>query len=172
MWVFIAFFWSLPFDWKTPLGYLFVLVVESMATFCTCLYLTASLCFYIGSTWMLKSFVEDAANGFSHLNEAETSHRNSKKMKTHFNDIVQLYADAKELSEWQIHQLFQIHLNLMWNTFRCVNEFSDIYEFIILGIFLWCTTTICSSLLVLQAEIVEYIFYWIAKIFQTFLTWS
>lgn len=38
---------------------------------------------------------------------------------------------------------------------RCVIEISNINEFIIIGTFLWSTTTICSSLLVLQAEIVQ-----------------
>lgn len=39
--------------------------------------------------------------------------------------------------------------------FRFTKEFSEIYEFIITGAFLWCLVTICSSLLVLQAEIVK-----------------
>lgn len=59
-------------------------------------------------------------------------------------------------------------LNTHWRQFHefsfysFVGEFSEIYQFIVAGIFLWTLLTICSSLLVLQAEIVER-FYWTIK---------
>lgn len=144
----------LPFSWKTPGGYLFALIFESISAFYTCLFLSSLLCFMIGSSLLLMDFVGDITNNLSHLIDTQTLERgNHAKITVNFYDTVQFHSCAKQLS-WHL-PLDYLHILFHNLNFRFTKEFSEIYEFIITGAFLWCLVTICSSLLVLQAEIVK-----------------
>lgn len=117
----------MPINWRTPHWYLFILICEAATAFYTCLFFSASSCFFLGSCWMLISFVEDITNDVPLLNEPDEG---PNKIKAHFYDIIRSYSDAKQSA---------IELN-------------DICRLINTGLFVWTTTTICSSLLVLQVR--------------------
>lgn len=74
---------------------------------------------------------------------------NRIEAKVNFCDIIQFHSDAKKLSRF-FTILNEILIVLI--TFRCVREFSGIFEFVISGLFVWTTLSICSSLLVLQVD--------------------
>lgn len=99
----------------------------------------------------------DLETDLSRLNlEASAKRRNDFVVKETFCKIVTFYSDAKQLSESYLNIHIHIELQLFWNIFRFANEFREIYKFIVTGLFLWTISTICSSLLVLQSELVEY----------------
>lgn len=75
------------------------LIGQCVATFFIVLFCSTSLSFLIGSCWMLMTFVEDIANEFSSLRrETKTSDGRTKTLKHQLSDIVQFYADVKQLS--------------------------------------------------------------------------
>lgn len=117
----------MPINWRTPHWYLFILICEAATAFYTCLFFSASSCFFLGSCWMLISFVEDITNDVPLLNEPDEG---PNKIKANFYNLLRSYSDAKQSA---------IELN-------------DICRLINTGLFVWTTTTICSSLLVLQVR--------------------
>lgn len=150
----------LPFDWKSPFRYLIVLMLESVTAFYTCLLMSALLCSFIGSCCMLKAIVKDITIDLSlrtienqiiqeKYSKSTKSVINRIEAKVNFCDIIQFHSDAKKLSRF-FTILNEILIVLI--TFRCVREFSGIFEFVIAGLFVWTTLSICSSLLVLQVD--------------------
>lgn len=81
----------MPFNWKTPNGYLITRLFECILAYCAALFLTPVLCI------LLKSFAEDITTDLRLLNvnkTSATSDENGKKMgkifyntvKCHFNE--------------------------------------------------------------------------------------
>ncbi|XP_055306350.1 odorant receptor 94a-like [Sitodiplosis mosellana] len=119
----------LPFDWRTPIGYL-IAYLGQFGTFFGILTLCCpAVCLYVGFCWLSMSFVRDIEQELSQLNES-----NNKESLSHFHQrlkkIIQFHTDAKEL----------------------VYNFADIYKFPITPYYLWSVSTICSSLLRIQME--------------------
>lgn len=158
-------FFSVPFNWKTLFGYSMVLFDESLHEFCTCVFLSSILCFLVGTCWIVTTIITDIRNEFSLLMNEQFNDRESPCEMCSQNEldiyhILQFYEDAKQLSKhWSSsseNALIIFHSNdSQYLNVRCVNDYNEVHEFIITGIFLWTTLTICCSLLVLHAEIVK-----------------
>lgn len=91
------------------------------------------VCILFGSCWLSIEFVKDLILELRHLN-AEKFKRNDSDLKVHFYKIVQFYTDAKQL----------------------INEYNSIYQYTTLSVFLWSSSSICCSLVVIQMEMVKY----------------
>lgn len=92
----------LPFDWRTPLGYSIVTIVQfatlSVSLFC----LTPALCLFIGTCWIFIAFTEDMKWQLSAFNIGDVqSMRNDKKTMRHFCYMVRFHSDVKQLSKRQ-----------------------------------------------------------------------
>lgn len=87
----------LPFDWKTPLGYLVAYFIVSVAAFCTfnCAYLFC--CFLIGSCWLSVTMVTDITSDLDALNVSQITHDTRQKLTRCIINIVQFHSDAKQL---------------------------------------------------------------------------
>lgn len=88
----------LPFNWKTPFGYLIALLFETVAMFGVNLGSVPIGCFLLGTCWLVMAFVDDIINDISILNGYGKSMRDAWKVKPQFHFIVQNIADAKQLS--------------------------------------------------------------------------
>lgn len=88
----------MPFDWRTPLGYLIVLALESFVVSSIGFTNMPLICFIVGSCWLINSLVKDIANDLIDFN---VSKKNEVRMKAKENlcHIVQNFADIKQLSE-------------------------------------------------------------------------
>lgn len=88
----------MPFDWRTPLGYLIVLALESFVVSSIGFTNMPLICFIVGSCWLINSLVKDIANDLIDFN---VSKKNEVRMKAKENlcYIVQNFADIKQLSE-------------------------------------------------------------------------
>lgn len=127
-----------------------MVVVFSVLQSCYCM-----ICFLIGFCWTMISFGEDIEIELSTLNDAATKY--SSKIKINLVNIIQFHSKAKQLSSNSIFFLKQLCHNFSFEKCRFVFDFLDINEVIILIYFLWSISTICSTLLVIQMEIVEYL---------------
>lgn len=90
----------LPFNWKTPLGYLAVLFCESVLAFYTIMFVAAIGCLLIGSCWIVILLIEDITSDLSPLTrDDETSDRTGTNLTVQVYNIVQFHSDVKQLSE-------------------------------------------------------------------------
>lgn len=114
--IFLAFVFSLqifrlPFNWKTPFGYVIAVIFISAACFATLYVLTLTLSFYASSCWLFIFYVKDISNDVSFLAVGGQSNRCHRKMKERFCKIVQLNSIVKQLSEIKkIDQTTEIYI--------------------------------------------------------------
>lgn len=97
-------FWRLPFDWRTPLGYLLAIVFEIVSFFGVISNVSPSACFAIGSyMWAKHMFVTEIIKNVNDLNALiiNSHRRNIRAMQKLFNNILQDFSDIKELSALQ-----------------------------------------------------------------------
>lgn len=90
---------SLPFDWKTPFGYLFAFVISSNACYAYIFSLCPMIYFLIGSCWLFVEAAEDITEDLSLLQ------KNDARLKRQLCDIIRFHAEAKQLSAEEDNQL-------------------------------------------------------------------
>lgn len=91
-------FGKFPFNWRTPFGYLMASLLLSVAIYFALFSATQIVCFFIGSCLMFISFVEDISNDLDALNIGDKDLKKcEQKLVVQFRNIVQLFADVKEL---------------------------------------------------------------------------
>lgn len=88
----------LPFDYKTPFGFLLLSFVQIPWAFCIVFSAVPVISFFIGSCWLFTSFVKDVTNDLHQLNLAGKSKRGRMNVKERFCNLVQVYTNLKELS--------------------------------------------------------------------------
>lgn len=90
---------SLPFDWKTPCGYLMASIFILTAAAVTLLFVVPISCFVIGFAWIAIAFVKQGISNVHNLNEiTRNSNANHFLLLHSFGNIVQDFSDIKELS--------------------------------------------------------------------------
>lgn len=81
-----------PFDWKTPSGYFFVVMFLAITCLCATHPSKATFCYIIGSFWTLLTIAEDITNDLDDLNPK------IRHFDIHFYKVVQLFTNLKESS--------------------------------------------------------------------------
>lgn len=92
----------LPFNWKTPHGYLIALFLESIASFTVGSIIVPPICIVIGSCFLVSSFVNDMAVKMPKLDVKKRPNGKSQEIKKHFCNIIGNISDAKQLSFFYI----------------------------------------------------------------------
>lgn len=77
----------MPFDWRTPFGYLVVVVFQSLLWFFACVNCSFILSFMIGVCLMLMLIVDDVVTDFS----AQLGNRKGK-----LSDAIQFHSTVKQ----------------------------------------------------------------------------
>lgn len=140
----------MPFDWKTPCGYIITCLVQFQAWFFLLANCSVVLVFLGGVCWIIMAFIDDIKNDFHRLNGI----KRPVDLKFKVNSINKFHSSVIQLSVISII-LFMLEITCYVQFFtRFVHDFSDIYEIIIIGYYLWSITTICSTLLVIRIETV------------------
>lgn len=102
-------FWNrLPFNWKTPVGYIVTVIWMSASYFLILSCLLSTIWFYAGCCWLIITFVEDITNDLELLSVGS---RSDQRRLERFGKIIQLHIDVKQLS-WLIiliNYLIDIH---------------------------------------------------------------
>lgn len=91
-------FCRLPFDWKTPFGYVLASVFFAGAIYCLLFGIIPVVCLFVGSCWLFISFAKDMTNEISKLN-ASAKTKNYRELKKRFPKLIQMHVDVKKLSE-------------------------------------------------------------------------
>lgn len=94
-------FCRLPFNWKTPLGFLIAICFEYYNTYFGGVFLFSIACFLVGACFLLKLFIEDITNdlrlGFSTVDVAPTN-ENMQNFRRILRNIVQDISHVKKFS--------------------------------------------------------------------------
>lgn len=143
----------LPFNWKTPIGYLIALSAEYASVHSALFGFTPVTSFFVGSAFLTTCFVRDIENELPQLNVIARSTRSRKKMMERFCYIVRFHSDAKQLSA--MRTIF-LQFNSIYFLCRLVDELSQIFEFILFDLFLWSVLSIANAFFVFMSQLVEY----------------
>lgn len=92
------FYIRLPFNWKTPLGYLIAQLAQTLAAYFTLVCLASVLCFLVGSCWLFITFIEDITQNLFVWNNDKTANRNHEDRLKCYCNIIQSYVDVNQLS--------------------------------------------------------------------------
>lgn len=148
----------LPFNWRAPIGYLIALLIESIDTVCSDFSGLPVACFLFQTCQLFQAFVEDISNDVSLLDlEFCSSEAKGPEMIQKFNSIIHNFAIVKQLSEMKRRKHFFSIFVWTFTYFRFVGKFNECYEYIITDISFWANLMICTTLLTIQFEIVEFI---------------
>ena len=91
-------YYRLSFIWKTPIGYIAVMIYFVFGDITAIVCVIPTICFCLGSGWLLKSFIEDIRNDLSHLHVTKrVRQHNERELEINFCKIVQLYTNVKKL---------------------------------------------------------------------------
>lgn len=86
----------LPFDWKTPLGYLVAWFLQFAGGWATYSVIIPIFSFMIGLCWLFTFVAEDITRDVMAFNANVAAIKNSVKKMKQFCGIVQLYSDATQ----------------------------------------------------------------------------
>lgn len=97
-----------PFNWKTPIGYLFALLSQCGSSLVILYTVCPTICLLVGTSWLLIGCCEDIANELPHLNQFRIAQRG--ELKERICSIAQMYADVKEFSASLLFKFFSCSL--------------------------------------------------------------
>ena len=98
--IFINFAPRLPFNWKTPIGYLIALIFIDVAVFGAFLGIMATVALSASFSCLLISFAESIENDVNSLNAMSAKcGENIVQMKKLFKNIIEDLSDMKQLSK-------------------------------------------------------------------------
>lgn len=88
-----------PINWKTPIGYISLLLIQFVGVFTAALVALPNVTFLIGSTWLFNCIAKDVTNDLAGLNVNRKSISNRKVVRERFCSIVKLFSELKQLSD-------------------------------------------------------------------------
>lgn len=88
----------LPFDWRTPSGYLAAFIIEFVIVFTAMMWLTCIIFLIVGVTSFLVLLVRDIKNKLGNLKSFATSIRSETELNKKIFAIIQSHCEAKQLS--------------------------------------------------------------------------
>lgn len=92
-------FKRLPFNWRTPLGYLVAIFAQSAGTYAAIISGVTSIAFFICSCWLFVCIAKDITTDLPLLDCSKKSKPDDPTMKQRFCTIIQMYSDARQLSK-------------------------------------------------------------------------
>lgn len=92
-----------PFNWQTPVGYPIALLTQCAGTFSGLICFVPIPCLFIGSSWLISSFIEDVTIELNqHFNDGQFPHSLGEsadaETMSHFVRIIQFHIYANKLS--------------------------------------------------------------------------
>lgn len=96
---FLCFFVQrLPFNWRTPLGYMIGFLGQLGAFFGFLICCCPPICLYVGFSWLSMSFVRDIEEELNQLNKSNKFRESHKEFQQRIKQIIEFHSEAKQLS--------------------------------------------------------------------------
>lgn len=153
----------LTFDATNPFGYAFAVIVQYFMIRYIALILVIKQSILVGLFCVTISLTDDITNDLKLMNDsAQSEVKRSEAMKQLY-DFVELHSAAKQLSQLITAILHKSALFLLSEPngyvvsfLRLIHGFSDISQLIFVVYYALSIFTICSTLLLVQVEIVKH----------------
>lgn len=88
----------MPFDWKTPFGYLVAFIIETTGGYCISYTITCYISFLLASCWMLMFNVNEIRYDLNSINESVKNEDNPSKSIDRFKEFIDFHVKMKQLS--------------------------------------------------------------------------
>lgn len=147
----------IPFDWKNLVGYLIVVVIEYLYGVALLFAAVTLVGFAIRNYLWLLSMAEDIKCDMESINQNARFKRSRLDVTKQFSGLVQYHAKIVQLSLFQNRVSTPLGNNENAFSSRVAKDISNLAEFIYSLLFTWSLFSICSSMMLLQMEIVEYL---------------
>lgn len=117
----------MPFNWRTPQGYLLFTVFNSITSICTVFSTVPTTCHYVGSCWLFISMAEDIDGDFRSLNDSIKMNCSGRELRQRLCNFIRVYTEVKQLSTTCKMPAFQIcqsmrFLKLSFFTFQTIAD--------------------------------------------------
>lgn len=87
----------LPFNWKTPFGYLVAFVSQYLGSTFVLTIFTVVMNLVYETCWFFITVARDIRKELTEFNaDVRTSHENPEKMTKRFVELIQIFSDAKQ----------------------------------------------------------------------------
>lgn len=151
-----------PFEVQNPIGYSIAVCLEYLFTLNLELLTMSIMVIAIGPCLILISMTKDLKYNLHILDISARLKEDPVKIVRDFSEFIQLHSDAKQLSQ-QKKLDFTFIFQFLSSKFRIpicrlVVAFSNTMEFVFATLFSWSIGSICSTMLMMKMELVEYIF--------------
>lgn len=114
----------LPYESHPPVGYLIVWIIEFTSNLGLPLCLVPLMCHTIGKCHLINSFLKDIIEDLSDWNDGINDNQNDLELKVRLGNIIQLYANVKELSKMKMSSPTRKFAEM--NFFICIQVHSRI----------------------------------------------
>lgn len=151
-----------PFDWRTPVGYLFAWIAQCMAVFGV-MNTVPIFNMIFGSSWLFYVMTGDIINDVAAFNatlKIEKFDGDRAELIGRFLKIIRYYSDAKQWASLSFINLlwfdFQTVKNFVHWLCRCVNGFNKMNRYPLFALFFWNMLATSTLLVTIQFQLVEY----------------
>lgn len=139
-----------------PLGYMTAFVVEYTAFWYVHCNIACMISLAFGSFLLAIALINTIKRNICEINKDVQFKANRLQASKKLISFIEFHSTLKQLSNFWIFVCFaEDDLLFISKCCRTVREFSDIYQPIIMSLFLWCLICICGTLLLLQYGLVE-----------------
>lgn len=88
----------LPFDWKSPTGYVIAILLQFIIVFYECSYLACFLTLALGIYLFILSFAKDMIDELQTINDRVKMENSIAQIRNQLNEFITMQSDIKELS--------------------------------------------------------------------------
>lgn len=154
----------MPFDLKTPIGYLMAFALTYVMLKHVYVFASAALSFEIGCYLWVMEFIKDIKNHTNSLNATAKSRRKRWQTMERLRDSIEFHSHIKQLSI----RFFDSRLSSDFNfqQFRLVRDMSNIGQPMLTALFSWSLVTNCGTLLIVQMQLVQWIEFYLVHLVQ------
>lgn len=99
--IFLQIDYRLPFDWKTPSGFLIALSIQSILSICVMVTLECLAIFGLGTCLMLFPLTKDMKNNLRTISHDARRKKNRSKIIKQFSQFIQFHSKLIQLSDSQ-----------------------------------------------------------------------
>lgn len=87
-----------PFNWRTPQGYLMFSIFNAITSVCTVFSTVPTTCYYVGSCWLFIAMAEDIDGNFCLLIDSVKMESSDMQLRKQLCDFIRVYTEVKQLS--------------------------------------------------------------------------
>lgn len=159
--------WRFPFDTKKPIGYVIAVILQYISSRFGLMFAATLIGFGIGTYLFTLTLVNDVKCCLKTVHKsAKTKDRRVTLM--HFSNFFQFYSDARQLNKFQVINECWIQISnnccFVFVFFRLNHDFMKVFKPILLVNFTMGLISICCTMLIIEMELVQFIFLWTADI--------